>query len=534
MVNNKYILVILGMLTLFSCDDDMGNYNYSDINEVSLSNFESGRLYEKVAYVDRLDFDPQIVSTQNKNDDGSYEYQWKLIPQGKDFREIEDTTALTISRERKLDQLVTMKPGLYSGFFIVTDKDSGVSWTTPFQLRVRSITSEGWMILCDDNGKSRMDIIFNSTETEDLIAHDIWKENSFNPGKPSHLIFNYRYNVGGAAFMLVTDKNTYLLDVIDLHAGEDNEIKWQFGASPEKVLVKAAGMSQYAIDNNWTLIDQNDDIYMMSLNTYGSLFEFPINKIDGKEPFKPSPFVGVSYDSGYDTGYGCAPTMLYDATHRQFLVIRNNASYPSVMTFEKDKLFSAQTGRDMVYLENTKPGTIFSLLKDPNNGDVYFYGIRMRAEYTEGAYWWEEGTYTEYNTQEYYGKVQGEGIDKATKYAIHHLYPYIFYVYNNTVYQFDMGHPNEAAKPILSFPGEEIVVLKVNPFVAWEAYSTWERQRGNHLVIGTIDKSKGDSECGIMRAYDVPNLMEPLTMVKEYRGLGKIVDIAYKERSVTR
>ena len=72
MVNNKYILVILGMLTLFSCDDDMGNYNYSDINEVSLSNFESGRLYEKVAYVDRLDFDPQIVSTQNKNDDGSY------------------------------------------------------------------------------------------------------------------------------------------------------------------------------------------------------------------------------------------------------------------------------------------------------------------------------------------------------------------------------------------------------------------------------------------------------------------------------
>lgn len=32
-----------------------------------------------------------------------------------------------------------------------------------------------------------------------------------------------------------------------------------------------------------------------------------------------------------------------------------------------------------------------------------------------------------------------------------------------------------------------------------------------------------------MRTYDVPNLMGPLTKVKEHKGLGKIVDIIYKE-----
>ena len=36
------------------------------------------------------------------------------------------------------------------------------------------MTSEGWMVLCEENGKSRMDIIFNSNENDDLIAHNIW------------------------------------------------------------------------------------------------------------------------------------------------------------------------------------------------------------------------------------------------------------------------------------------------------------------------------------------------------------------------
>ena len=50
-----------------------------------------------------------------------------------------------------------------------------------FQLRVKSMTSEGWMVLCEENGKSRMDIIFNSNENDDLIAHNIWGNEPFKP-----------------------------------------------------------------------------------------------------------------------------------------------------------------------------------------------------------------------------------------------------------------------------------------------------------------------------------------------------------------
>ena len=156
--------------------------------------------------------------------------------------------------------------------------------------------------------------------------------------------------------------------------------------------------------------------------------------------------------------------------------------------------------------------------------------MKLRAHYEEPENWWEQGDYEEYNVQEYYGKVTGTGLDKATMFACHHSLPYLFYSDGQTVYQFDMGHPDTPAKKVLDFPGESIKVLRFNPFVAWEAYEDWERARNYQLVVGTHDLDTAENECGIMRLYDVPNLMGDLVKKKEFKKLGKIVDIVYKER----
>ncbi len=58
----------------------------------------------------------------------------------------------------------------------------------------------------------------------------------------------------------------------------------------------------------------------------------------------------------------------------------------------------------------------------------------------------------------------------------------------------------------------------------------WERARNYQLLIGTRERRVPENECGIMRLYDVPNLMGDLVKKKEYKKLGKIVDIVYKER----
>ena len=54
--------------------------------------------------------------------------------------------------------------------------------------------------------------------------------------------------------------------------------------------------------------------------------------------------------------------------------------------------------------------------------------------------------------------------------------------------------------------------------------------RNYQLVIGTHAQGAAENECGIMRLYDVPNLMGDLVQKKEFKKLGKIVDIVYKER----
>lgn len=526
----KYILILLGMLQFWACSEDKGNYDYHEINEVAIAEgLEQGKLYTKVSFVDNLTFDPMIESTLKDFNEADYEYEWKAIPKGVDFEDIEKADSLVLSTERRIDILLTLKPGDYSCFFNVTDKETGVCWATPFYLRVKSMTSEGWMVLCEENGESRMDIVFNSSESEDLIAHNIWENESFKPGFPQRLIYNY--DVGEVFPMLVTDKDTYVMDPEDLRAGEDNSLKWRFGITPDAVHLVAANLSMFSVNDRWVVVDDKQDVYGIDKSVFGSVFEYPINKIDGKIDFKAAPFVGVSFDDNYSNGgHGCAPAVLYDETHQQFLVIRNNSTYPSVMTFSGEQKFPVKTGCDLVHMESTKSGLIYAILKNPTTQEFFFCGMKLRAHYEEPQNWWEEGEYEEYNVQEYYGKVTGTGLDKATMFACHHSLPYLFYSDGQTVYQFDMGHPDTPAKKVLDFPGESIKVLRFNPFVAWEAYEDWERARNYQLVVGTHDLDTAENACGIMRLYDVPNLMGDLVKKKEFKKLGKIVDIVYKER----
>lgn len=84
----------------------------------------------------------------------------------------------------------------------------------------------------------------------------------------------------------------------------------------------------FSVSNRLVIVDDRHEVYSIDRSVYGSVFEYPINKIDGKIDFRAAPFVGVSFDDNYiNGGYGCAPAVLYDATHRQFLVIRNNSTY---------------------------------------------------------------------------------------------------------------------------------------------------------------------------------------------------------------
>ena len=507
----RYVLFLVLTCLFISCYDDKGNYDYVDINEVEISGIAQDKFYEKIAFVDTLKLYPEIKGSLYGSDADKYTYEWKIIPASANKTgDEEDSLDYVVCREKNLVYPIELAAGDYRCSFIVSDKESSVLWHQFFYMRVKTLTSEGWMVLCDRNGESRLDIIFNVNEQEDLIAHDLWKDREFKTGKPYNLVFTY--NLNGSGRFLICENGTFNLDVDDLHAGEENDLRWIFGTSPSRVDVRASGLSQFANKMRyWVVVDKQGDLYSNNTSDVGSVFGFPINMVDGTTAFEAAPFVGVTY-----AWYYGASILLYDNTHKQFLELKDGSVYPSVMKFAGTQLFNVQTGRDMVHVESTKTGYNYAILRDPSTGQYYFYGMIMNAD---GK-----------NSQEYYGEIIGDGLAQATQFACHHMYPYVFYLANNKVYQFDMAHPENEAKEVLSFLGETIRLIKFNPFVAWAPYQDWERARGFNLVVATNVDGANEDQGGIVRMYDVPNLMGDLVKKKEHTGFGKIVDVTYRER----
>lgn len=542
---NIFMLSSLAVAVMTGCSDDLGNYNYVPVNEVSVGGSESddveelvsGKTYDVVAHVDNLKFSPKLSSTFDITDDSNYEFEWRVVPSSAQTEDL-DPEEIVLSRERCIDVPVLLSPTTYNCFFNVKDKNTGITWSTPFTLRVRSLTGEGWLVLCDVDGWPRIDEIFNKDASEDIIARDLLAGQSFHPGKPQRLIFNYFRN-GQEVAILVTDKDTYILDGGDLHVGEDNRLAWQFGLTPDRLIIKSSAKSQYASRNLWCVIDENDDVYTLDLKTAGSFFEYPVTKFYDKEgnlqPFKPAPFVGVNLNnsSSSEGMYNCNPIVLYDETHSQFLCISNESTYPGNINFEGYKEDENPTeGLTMVSMENTHSGVIKSVLRNPETGETFYYGVSLHAVTESTGPWWnpvEKITTT--NKLAGSCKIIGPGIERADKFTFHGMFQYLFYSVDNKVYQFNLGDPNTPAKEVLSYPGEEIAVLKFVPFVSWSSYQDWERAREYDLVVATNDMSLDEDKRGTVRYYDIPNLMGPVTMKKEVKDFGHIIEIIYKERA---
>ena len=516
--------ILLGWWAFSSCFDDKGNYDYREINELSIAGIGRDTTYTLMAFADVLRLQPEIASTLEK-DESEYEYEWKLIPSGIDINEVKDGEDFVIGRDKNLEWLAEANAGTYAGFYIVTDKSTGVAYRERFSVRLTTMMSEGWLVLCDMGGEARLDMVVNRDETMDIIAKNIWANQDFSVGKPLKLLPCWFRNKH-SRMLLVSEKGTYEIDKSDMHVGEDTDFKWFFGIVPEVVNLQMAKFSQRCTqgEDRWTLVTESGDVYSeLAANGVG-FFGYPVNFIKG-ERFEAAPFVGVMNRWIYIAGASDpVPVMLYDATNRQFVNIKQKETYPSVMEFSGDKKFDARTGRDFVAGASTYSslgeGLNWVVLKDPNTSRHYAYGILMG--------------YDEKNEQRFYEEIKGPGLENATQFAFSNNYNHIYYLSNNTIYAFDVAYPDEEAIPVLTFPGEKIKVIKFEPLVSnnsWGATDSWQRKRAWRLIVGSVVDGMDESECGIMRTYDTPQDLRKgkFELHKEHDKLGNIVDITYKE-----
>ena len=61
------IYLLLGFGLFVSCFEDKGNYDYTDINEVTISGF-ADNVYSVISFIDKLCIEPEVKGTLSSND----------------------------------------------------------------------------------------------------------------------------------------------------------------------------------------------------------------------------------------------------------------------------------------------------------------------------------------------------------------------------------------------------------------------------------------------------------------------------------
>ena len=144
------------LILVSGCFSDLGNYDYVEINEVSISDAGFEDAYDVRREKDRLQITPQIsFSEEGADNQERYTYEWVAV--GQHFNRGE---RFVIGTERNLDYVVTLQAEEYILYFKVKDLETDIVFSKDVPLYVRSTTTLGWILGGEDeNGNGQVDMV---------------------------------------------------------------------------------------------------------------------------------------------------------------------------------------------------------------------------------------------------------------------------------------------------------------------------------------------------------------------------------------
>ncbi len=523
MKNIICLLSIVFTFVCYACYDDEGNYDYHDINEVKITNFPE-EMVVKFKDSDTLKIEPVLDGSVMGKREDHYDYTWTAILQGGKGKE----TRYELGKERGLNYFVQLPIGKYDVFLQVLDRQTQVTWRRSFELNVNIATTTGWIVLCDQNGSTRLDMISYAGEKE-MMLRDLLKDEELpNKKGPAKILFQPNYSDAGALdrITLITKTGTCYLDPENLTYEDAFDYKYEMGQIPAVFIptcVASIAPRDWKYSRNILLT--TTEVYCRQLGS-GDFYQFPRNNIEGEEgTFKVAPVV-LSGGAGYYDQWE-PPVVLYDTDHNRFvqLELAWDGTSCRIPTVTKE-VFPMVTDKDFVYAANTRHesyGSSFIILRDANQ-QLWLHGL---GSMYKNAF---------VQLEKYYYRLEAPEIEKANLFAIHTYYYYLFYVVGNQIYQFDMvTKENRKLIPLdekgkeIDFSGEEITFIKFNPLVYGnrkdpEGYG----QQEYRLIVGS---DKGGENGGIVRMINIKERMaDDATLYKCYDGFARPIDIVLRER----
>lgn len=509
------ILLFAGFL-LASCSADEGNYIYRELNELTITGVEDTEVLTYSHLVVTPDLGSEALSAD------AYTYEWKVVDRSNDYEQT------VIGEDINLDYEVVLAPGLYSLFYTVTEKQTGLYWQKEVQLTVSSSMSEGWMVLCSDSGRARLDVVSAVTaETYRDVLADNGCPVYMGPRKIQWL--SDKTDAASPYYLLTDDGATRL--------GKDDfgwKPEYDFGyevAVPEKLAPHSIVCSGFG-----KVIVSDGKAHYCEIMGIDGLYGSAVNK-----KFSVAPYVGsnVLASQVYASVY-----LLYDVDNGRFMAYCPHLSYNDLgglepladmaeftqiadgMASDAGVVGSAfqdwPEGLSFVYLENSrydpgngKMGMTYVILADGQKR--YLYGIQLgdMLRYADCTYVLGKG---------FYGDLSScTGITSPDNlYAFSSLKNYMYYAQGGTVYRVDLSETPLKAEKQFTLSGETVTCLKFNLYQKSE-----NMQRSYELIVGSMKDGEGKVRVyeGRESAGDFRNV-EPVV----YGGFAEVVDVTYKER----
>lgn len=528
-MKNKNLLWLLLVLLFASCYEDEGNYDYTEVAEITFENIPEK--IEVLASVDSIIVNPIIKSSlegEIKADDPNYEFVYKVERKTGGYIQPSPWVILNPDGELNLKVPADLPEHTYVIWFTVKDTRSGIETSTNFDLLITSSTYNGWMVLCNEGPENRvrMDMISKISSDRTVIATDVVKPLGFPESNEAYGIGFYpNYYVGGDLIYLMTGDGTYKISHYDFESGESyNIFNTDFIVPPvNETPVKFQTLKRMTAN---FLVTKEGNAYVQNIGSAGAAFESAINTSTrgGAPEFSVAPYIGVTQGDFGETA------LFYDKDNKRFVgwaygnysdVNGRNILRP-VQDPSPAGLFSFQTGKEMVYMEGTRysNGLVYSILED-TQGKRSIYGINMSGN--------------GFIQESYYENINAPNFDQAKHFAFHSQFPFMFYSDGSSVYLHNLGNNNTYKMDLDLESTEEITLLKFNLY----QYSFPEHFSDQsdefmgmqyELIVGSYDTAATDNNGGKMTTWKVNGITNSISKNLEYSGLGKIKDIVHRER----
>lgn len=509
---NKLYFTAIAFLLCFcisGCKKDLGNYAYTELNEITFGSIEDNYTLSGGA---KLSITPSFImsnSAELKEDD--YTFEW--ICMRKEVGNGESITRKLIAKTRNIDLVPSLSSGGYNFWYRVTEKATGSQWQKSFSVTIFSNFQKGWLVLSETNNSSRVDLLENKVAGALFVpTYDILNASGSQlklEGKPSFLAAYDTRNLSGSNTRYVvyigTDKGTNWVNSSTYNWTSSQTLANDFVAADKDFhadWIESAGnyfgvFTVYAGGNYYSANLFSQSYPGVVVNQFSAA-------LGGR--FVPARYA-VVLPSTSPTGN---VTALYDTEKRRFGLFKAAETSVSLPSGDSQIIDLKNTGKDLVFMGYTgaSTGMASCVMKDPATGAYSLLNI----QYARSVF----------NPLSMISMNNATDINKASLFTLDPQFTYLFYAVGGKLYQFNtVTGENKLAK---DYGNKTISMLKYNRML----FSTGSALRLK-LLVGLHDgQATGDS--GQLELYTVSNLMQPLENYETYTGFGKIKDVIYIEK----